>query len=466
MKSFLNTYRPFYRRNLKLALPVILSQVGQITVQLADTAMVGNYGGDDATPLAAVSYATSIFFIIFIASMGVTFGLTPLVGEHYAKGNKAYASQLLRNGFVLFAFVGVITTALLYAIRPLFRIMGSVMISSGSDASIGEVIDLALPYYDIIIWSIFPIMIWGTIKQFLEGIGNTQIAMVTIIVSNLINIFLNWVLIFGHLGFEAMGAIGAGVATLVARVVQCLIMVVYFLYTPKFREYTRELFTRTRLSFRAMGDTLKVGTPIAFQMLMEASAFALAGVLVLAFGAHSVSAYQIGTNMMNVTFMIVVAIGSATTILTSHIYGRGNFLKLRHTVYAAYQLGLLWNVSVATLFILFRNQIPMLFTSNEQTIQLTATMLIFIALFQVSDCLQAISISILRGLQDVKVIMPIVFISYIVFNIPVGYLLAFECGLESIGLIIGFIVGLSICAALTIRRVRRNINRLERSGGN
>ena len=466
MKSFLNTYRPFYRRNLKLALPVILSQVGQITVQLADTAMVGNYGGDDATPLAAVSYATSIFFIIFIASMGVTFGLTPLVGEHYAKGNKAYASQLLRNGFVLFALVGVITTALLYAIRPLFRIMGSVMISSGSDASIGEVIDLALPYYDIIIWSIFPIMIWGTIKQFLEGIGNTQIAMVTIIVSNLINIFLNWVLIFGHLGFEAMGAIGAGVATLVARVVQCLIMVVYFLYTPKFREYTRELFTRTRLSFRAMGDTLKVGTPIAFQMLMEASAFALAGVLVLAFGAHSVSAYQIGTNMMNVTFMIVVAIGSATTILTSHIYGRGNFLKLRHTVYAAYQLGLLWNVSVATLFIIFRNQIPMLFTSNEQTIQLTATMLIFIALFQVSDCLQAISISILRGLQDVKVIMPIVFISYIVFNIPVGYLLAFECGLESIGLIIGFIVGLSICAALTIRRVRRNINRLERRGGN
>ena len=466
MKSFLNTYRPFYRRNLKLALPVILSQVGQITVQLADTAMVGNYGGDDATPLAAVSYATSIFFIIFIASMGVTFGLTPLVGEHYAKGNKAYASQLLRNGFVLFALVGVITTALLYAIRPLFRIMGSVMISSGSDASIGEVIDLALPYYDIIIWSIFPIMIWGTIKQFLEGIGNTQIAMVTIIVSNLINIFLNWVLIFGHLGFEAMGAIGAGVATLVARVVQCLIMVVYFLYTPKFREYTRELFTRTRLSFSAMVDTLKVGTPIAFQMLMEASAFALAGVLVLAFGAHSVSAYQIGTNMMNVTFMIVVAIGSATTILTSHIYGRGNFLKLRHTVNAAYQLGLLWNVSVATLFILFRNQIPMLFTSNEQTIQLTATMLIFIALFQVSDCLQAISISILRGLQDVKVIMPIVFISYIVFNIPVGYLLAFECGLESIGLIIGFIVGLSICAALTIRRVRRNINRLERSGGN
>ena len=466
MKSFLNTYRPFYRRNLKLALPVILSQVGQITVQLADTAMVGNYGADDPTPLAAVAYATSLFFIVFVAAMGLTFGLTPLVGEHYAKGNKAYASELLRSGFVLFAIVGAITTALLFAIRPLFRVMGSVMISSGSDASISEVIDLALPYYDTIIWSIFPIMIWGTIKQFLEGVGNTRIAMSTIIISNAINIFLNWVLIFGHFGFEAMGALGAGVATLIARVAQCVMMVAYFLYTPKFREYTRSLFTRTRLNIKAMTETLKVGLPIAFQMLMEASAFALAGVLVLAFGAHSVSAYQIGTNMMNVTFMIVIAIGSSTTILTSHIYGRQNFGKLRHTVYAAYQLGLLWNITIAILYIIFRNQIPTLFTSNQETIELTARMLIFIALFQVSDCLQAISISILRGLQDVKVIMPIVFVSYVVFNIPVGYLLAFETELESIGLIIGFIIGLSICAVLTIQRVRRNINRLERSGGN
>ena len=466
MKSFLNTYRPFYRRNLKLALPVILSQVGQITVQLADTAMVGNYGADDPTPLAAVSYATSLFFIVFVAAMGLTFGLTPLVGEHHAKGNKAYASELLRSGFVLFAIVGAITTALLFAIRPLFRVMGSVMISLGSDASISEVIDLALPYYDTIIWSIFPIMIWGTIKQFLEGVGNTRIAMATIIISNAINIFLNWVLIFGHFGFEAMGALGAGVATLIARVAQCVMMVIYFLYAPKFREYTRALFTRTRLNIKAMVETLKVGLPIAFQMLMEASAFALAGVLVLAFGAHSVSAYQIGTNMMNVTFMFVIAIGSSTTILTSHIYGRQNFGKLRHTVYAAYQLGLLWNVTIATLYILFRNQIPTLFTSHQETIELTARMLIFIALFQVSDCLQAISISILRGLQDVKVIMPIVFVSYVVFNIPVGYLLAFETELESIGLIIGFIIGLSICAVLTIQRVRRNINRLERSGGN
>ena len=466
MRLFFNTYKTYYKENLKLALPVILSQVGQITVQLADTAMVGHYGGDDPVPLAAVSYATSLFFIVFVTAMGLTFGLTPLVGEHYAKGNKSYVGELLRSGFVLYGIIGAITTLLLFAIRPLFRIMGGMMLSSGSDASISDVIDMALPYYDIIVWTIFPIMIWGTIKQFLEGVGNTRIAMVTIIFSNVINIFLNWVLIFGHFGFEAMGALGAGLATLIARVAQCVVMVAYFFYVPKFREYTKQIFTLARLNFKAMISTIKVGIPIAFQMLMEASDFALAGVLVLAFGAHSVSAYQIGTNMMNVTFMIVIAIGSATTILCSHIYGRGDFQNLRKTVYASYQMGLMWNVSVAILFVLLRNHIPALFTSNEQTIELTATMLIFIALFQVSDCLQALSISILRGLQDVKVIMPIVVISYIVFNIPVGYLLAFKCGLESIGLIIGFIVGLSICAVLTILRVRRDINRWERKVGN
>lgn len=466
MSLFFNTYKSFYKENLKLALPVILSQVGQITVQLADTAMVGRYGGDDPVPLAAVSYATSLFFIVFVTAMGLTFGLTPLVGEHYAKGNKSYVSELLRSGFVLYGIIGAITTLLLFAIRPLFRIMGGMMISSGSDASINEVIDMALPYYDIIIWTIFPIMIWGTAKQFLEGIGNTKVAMVTIIISNVINIFLNWVFIFGHFGFEAMGAVGASLATLIARVAQCVVMLAYFFYSPKFREYTKGLFRLVTPHFKAMIETLKVGIPISFQMLMEASAFALAGVLVLAFGAHSVSAYQIGTNMMNVTFMIVIAIGSATTILCSHIYGRRNFENLRKTIYASYQMGLMWNITVALLFVLLRNHIPALFTSNQETIELTATMLIFIALFQVSDCLQAISISVLRGLQDVKVIMPIVVISYIIFNIPVGYLLAFNCGLESIGLIVGFIVGLSICATLTILRVRRDINRLERRVGN
>ena len=461
--KLLNTYKPYYKANLRLAFPVILSQVGNITVQMADTAMVGHYGGDDPTPLAAVSFATSIFYIVFVAAMGLSFGLTPLVGEHFARGEKQQSAELLQNGAALFTALGFLSAGMLILIRPLLDLLGGVM-TGAEVGSAGAVVAAALPYYDTLVWSMVPIMIVCTVKQFLEGVGNTRIAMITVIIANAVNIVLNWIFIFGKCGLEPMGAVGAGYATLIARSLQAVILAGYFLLTPRFKDYTADLFSRSMLRLRTMYNILKVGVPIAFQMLMEASAFVVAGILVLAFGAHAVSAYQIGTNMMNVTFMIVVAIGSATTILCSHIYGRRDFSILRRTVNAAYMMGLAWNVTVAILFIIFRYDIPRLFTSNEPTIELTATMLIFIALFQVSDCLQAISISILRGLQDVKVIMPIVIISYVVFNIPVGYFLAFDCGFGAVGLIMGFIVGLSTCALLTILRVRRDVRRFEARG--
>lgn len=460
---FFSTYRSFYKENLQLAFPVILSQIGQITVQMADTAMVGNYGGDDPTPLAAVSFATNLFYIIFITSLGLTFGLTPLVGERFAQKRDRHVRELLQNGFLLYSLIGVMATLVLIASRGVFPIMASLMMGDGGDGSISGVVDMALPYYDTLIWSMFPVMIWATIKQFLEGVGNTRVAMVTIIIANSVNILLNWVFIFGKCGFEPMGAVGAGYATLISRVVQCLMMVIYFFRAKRFRIYTEGLLKRSMIKFRRIAEILKVGIPISFHMFMEASAFVVAGIMVLAFGAASVSAYQIGVNMMNLTFMIVIAIGSSTTILCSHIYGNRDFSRLRRTVNAAYQMGLLWNISVATLFVAFRYQIPTLFTTNVQTIEITADMLIFISLFQVSDCLQAISISIMRGLQDVKVLMPIVFVSYVVINIPVAYLLAFECGFKTNGLIMGFIVGLSCCAVMTIRRVRKNIKRLEMS---
>ena len=459
--NFFTKYKPYYKENLRLAFPVILSQIGQITVQLADTAMVGHYGGEDPTPLAAVSFATSVFYIIFITSMGLSFGLTPLVGEHYAKNHRSHVTELLQNGTALFAIIGIVATALLLASRGALSFMGGLMIEHGGDDSIGAVVETALPYYNTLIWSIFPIMIWCTAKQFLEGIGNTRLAMYTIITSNTLNIFLNWVFIFGNLGFEAMGATGAGYATLISRIVQCIMLLVIFFCSPSLRCYTHDLFRRSMLSLRTIKEILRVGVPIAFQMLMESSAFVAAGIMVLAFGAATSSAYQIGVNMMNVTFMIVIAIGSATTILTSHIYGRQDFQHLRHTANAAFQMGLAWNVSVAILFIALRFVIPTLFTSNQEVIHIAASMLIFIALFQVSDCLQALSISILRGLQDVKIIIPIVFVSYVLINIPAGYILAFHCDLQGNGLIIGFIIGLSCCAIMTNRRVRRDIKQLE-----
>lgn len=460
--SFISRYVPYYKANLSLALPVILSQAGQITVQLADTAMVGHYGGDDPIPLAAVSFGSSIFYLVFIAIMGISFGLTPLVGEYFAKDDKARCTSLLQNGFTLYGIVGIIATFILMAIRPLIPLLGGLMIDNGDSGSINEVITLSLPYYDTLVWATFPIMLFYAVKQFLEGLGNTRIAMVVIVTCNLLNILLNWVFIHGKWGVEEMGAVGAGWATFVSRVAMCVAICLYFFTARQFREYTRGFLTRSLLRIRIFVNLLRLGIPIAFQMFMESLAFVAANIVVLAFGATAVSAYQIGTNMMNLTFMIVVAIGSATTILCSHIYGRREFGELRRTTRAAYQMGLAWVLSVASLYVIFRTAIPTLFTTNTEVIEMASAMLVVIAMFQMSDCLQALSISILRGLQDVKIIIPIVFLAYVVITIPAGWLFAFEWGMGPVGLIVALTLGLSTVALGTALRANHTIKQLEK----
>ena len=200
MYSF-SRYKEQYRANLKLALPVVLSQVGQILVQFADNAMVGQFGGDDPLPLAAVSFGGAVFFILFVTGMGLTLGLTPLVGERFAQGDKRGAADYLKNAMIFYSVLGFLIAAVQLAVIPLMYRMGQP----------AEVVDLAIPYYRLMAFSMPAVMLFFAFKQFLEGVGNTVVSMVIVVGCNLMNVVLNWVFIFGHCGFEAMGATGAGV---------------------------------------------------------------------------------------------------------------------------------------------------------------------------------------------------------------------------------------------------------------
>ena len=210
-------YKEQYRANLKLALPVVLSQVGQILVQLADNAMVGRFGGDDPLPLAAVAFGGSVFFILFITGMGLTLGLTPLAGERFAQGDTHGATDYLKNGALLYTVLGFLIAAVQLAAVPLMYRMGQPV----------EVVDGAIPYYRLMVCSMPATMLFFAFKQFLEGIGNTVVSMVIVLGCNLMNIVLNWVFIFGHCGIEAMGATGAGMATLLSRMAMPLAAIWY-----------------------------------------------------------------------------------------------------------------------------------------------------------------------------------------------------------------------------------------------
>ncbi|NDV46679.1 MATE family efflux transporter [Paludibacter sp. 221] len=440
-------YKKQYIENLRLAAPVMLSQVGVASVQLFDNAMVGRLG---ALPLAAVSFGGSVFFMVFIFVTGIALALTPLVGEQYAQGKYDESAKFFQNSFVLFTLISILAFAVQQALIPLMYHLGQPI----------EVVEMSIPYYRYLVWSIIPYMIFCCFKQFLEGIGNTTINMVIIITANLINILFNWLLIYGNWGFPRMEAAGAGLATLISRICMPVFAILFFILVPKFKSYLKH-FKWQYFSLKYSRLLLVVGAPIASQMLMEGAAFALTSIMMGWIGTTEIAANQIALTISNFAFMIVLGLSSATTIRVSHEYGRGNLKGLKMAANASYHLGLLWNTFTAIIFITLREPIARIFTNDPEVIRIASHLMIFVAAYQFSDGLQSITVGILRGIQDVKKIMLIAFLSYIVINLPVGYLCAFVLGLGPGGLWIGFIFGLSVAAVLLITRFRKQYKRLE-----
>ena len=452
--AMFSKFTQYYKRILTLAFPVVLAQAGQLTTQFADTAMVGNYGGEDPVPLAAVSLGSSLFLLIYLAALGLALAITPLVGEQYARGDRREVGRLFENSVIYCTLIGVVATAIAIALRPFISVLGEWMSAPGQNITL--VAEMALPYYDMLVWSIIPLMLFLAVKQFLEGIGNTKTAMWITLGGNALNILLNYIFIFGKWGAEPMGAEGAGLATLISRVAQTVAIVLYYYVSRRLRIY-RAFFERDAITKSYIRSLFKVGYPISFQMVLESAAFILTSILALSFGEVAAGSMQVSFSIANTAWMITVAIGSASTIVVSHLYGARQRAELRYTVAATYHLGLAWGTFMAVVFILFREQLATIFTDNQDVIALTANLMIFIAIYQFSDAIQGLSISMLRGLQDVKVIMPIVLISYLGLNIPIGCWLAYGLDMGCQGLVIGLIVGLTAAALMTFIRLRKQV---------
>ncbi len=441
MYSF-SKYREQYRLNLKLAIPVVISQLGQIVVQLVDNIMIGQYGGEDPLPMAATSFGSSLFFLIFIACLGLTYGITPIIGEQYAQKNITKTVDYLRSSLALFPIIGVIAMAVQFSLIPLMGYMGQP----------AAVIEMSIPYFSYLVWSMFPIIIFFVFKQFLEGIGNTKVVMWTVITSNVINIAMNYILIYGVFGLEPMGAAGAGLATLISRVSQALLLIAYFFVAKQFKTYTQLLY-HSRATLYNMWHLLKTAVPISMQVFFEASAFTITSILIGRFNEVAITANQIALTMSNLAFMILIALGTSTTIRISHCYGERDYPQIKLASEAAWHLGLVWNIITATLFITLRNIIPYAFSPNEEVVAIASIMLIYVAAFQIFDGIQFIGVGILRGMQDLKVIIPIAITSYWVLNIPIGYICAVTLGLGASGFYIGYIFGLMMAAILIYRRI-------------
>lgn len=438
-------YIPYYRRNLRLAFPVVLSQIGQVTVLLIDNMMVGHVG---TTELAASSFANNVFMVGMFFGMGITYGLTPLVGSAFGNGNYNQVVLWLKNGIFTHTIAAVILTLLMGGSYFLLPYMGQP----------DDVLELAQPYYLLLCLSYIPFMLFFSMKQFFEGVGNTRIAMQITLTANFINVAVNYLLIFGKFGFPEMGLNGAGIGTLVSRIVMPLLFMGYIFYIPKFRDYFRQMRNQI-ISLDKMIHVLKIGIPIGFQIIVEVVTFGTGAVMMGWLGETPLAAHQVAIGLASFTYMISLGISQATTIRISHQMGNHDFKALRKAALASTHLVLFFMSLMGILFIVGKEWLPLIFTEDQLVIDMAARLLIVAAVFQVFDGLQVIMLGALRGMADVKIPMFMAFIAYLLIGIPTSYTFAFIGDAGPVGVWYGYLVGLGSAGIMFYFRFRFNLKK-------
>ena len=444
--------RRYYTENLRIAFPVILSFAGQQLVQVMDTIMVGRLG---AVELSAVSLSSAIITNITMIGLGIAMALTPLTGYHFARNEKSQCNMLFRNSLLLNIIMSVVLCGLLFAINPMLRLFGQPQ----------SVLDALDGYYYSVTLSLIPYLIFLTFKQYLEGLGNTFYSMLITLGCNVLNIFLNIGFIYGYMGFPELGVTGAGIATLISRIMMPIAFIIIIFIKKEFKPYFSRLQTTDyRLQtlsifsgfqvFRFL-DLLKVGFPIAAQMTLELFSLTFMTIMMGWLGEKTLAANQIAQTMIGFSFMIANGVASASTILVSHDYGRKDINSIKNHAYSAIHLGIAIMICFALLYAFGGEFLARIFSTDEDVIAIATKLFMVVALFEIFDGTQVTALGALRGLTDVKRPMYYALICYILVEIPVGYILGFPLGLGAIGIVGGFMVGLILAATLFLLRFRK-----------
>ena len=429
-----------WRENAPLALPVVAGQVGHIAASVADSVMVGRLG---YIPLAAVSLANSILSVPLVFGIGMAYGLTPLVAHAHGQRRKAKGQQLLKNAVAVNAGAALLMTLMAYA-------MAWGAEQTGQDP---RVIDAYRDYFFIVSLSYLPFMLFMAGKQYLEGMGETKIPMRLSLIGNSLNIVLNALLIFGWLGFPAWGMLGAGIATLIARLYMFAGMYVYL-----FRRgiVDLEIWSAARITLHRVWALLKLGVPTGFQYIFEVSAFALSAWIIGTYGAEALAAHQVAISLASISYMAATGLGAAATIRIGQYLGQRNHAAAREAATSLFILTVLFMTFTGLTFLFGRNLFPFLYTDEVGVARLAGQLLIVATLFQISDGMQATALGALRGIQDVKVPTLFTFVAYYVVALPLEWVIGTYFDWGAVGVWVALAVGLTIAAgAMTWRFYRR-----------
>lgn len=450
MTRLIGKYGSNYKSILKLAVPIIIGQLGGIITGLADTIMVGQHS---TVELAASSFVNNVLNTFIIFGTGFSFALTPLVGENLARNKKYVVSAWLKNGLVANLLLAIVLMGILTVIY--FNVD-----QFGQPESL---LDEIRPYYLVSMISIIFLMLANSFRQFVEGITNPSVSMWILVSGNLLNIVGNYALIYGKFGMPELGLMGAGYSTLISRIFMLLMFIGVFLFRPSYKAY-RKGFMRMWVLPNRLTRVAKLGVPIALQQGLEAATFSLTAVMVgwlaptelVPEGATSfLAAHQVVIAISTISFTTYLGLGSATAIRTSFFKGAGDWQQVRKTTVAGIHLGIIVSTLTCLCLYVFKNDVSFIFSKDEVISKIVVALLPILMLYQYIDGAQIVLANALRGLADVKSIMWISFITNFLIAIPAGYVLGFPCGMGIEGIWLAYPIGFLFSVLLLGIRARK-----------
>jgi len=434
------------RKTWALSIPIIFGELSQMALHIIDTAMVGALGYKQ---LAAAALVLAVMNIPFVLGIGMTISVSQLVSMSHGRRDSAKVSHYFYNGFWLCAATAVVISLGL-------ELGKNILYHLGQDP---EVAALAVPFLQIMGWSVIPMLLFMSLKQFTDGLERTRTAMIISLLALPLNVFINWLLIYGHWGFPKLDLRGAGWGTFITRSLMFLVLGIVIFRHKLFWRYIAVRSRQWKLSGQSMRELLHIGVPSALQIGLEGAAFAVSGIIVRTIGATSQAAHQIALSCASFTFMVSMGLAQGASIRVSNSYGTLNRERILVIGKTTLWTSIGYGIVCAILFTIFRYKLPLAFNEDAGVITLSAVLLLYAAVFQISDSTQATSAGLLRGIKDVRFPTILIGVAYWVIGIPIGYLLAFKANLGAAGIWIGFIVGLS-CSSLFLgirffRMVRR-----------
>ena len=431
---------------LKIGLPIMLGQACVIILAFADNIMIGWHSVDE---LAASSFVNNILNLLIMTELGFAAGMTPIIGSHNGRGDVASVGLTLRNGLVVNGLIGLASVVLLAVVYALLGHFGQEP----------ELLLLIRPYFVIVGISTLFSLGFNTLKQFTDGICRPVVSMVFLLLGNVVNIFGNWVLIYGKLGFAEMGLVGAGISTLFSRILIFAAFLLYILFSKSLRQYARAI-KEAVLSLAEMKSIFTVGYPVAIQMALETSSFTFAAVMAGWLGVIELAAHQVVITISQLFFLMMQGLSFALSILVSNACGRGDYKGVREYAGKGYGMIVCISATLSVLLYIFRYQAAGVFTDSPEVSAMAVSLFFVLFAYQFGDGLQLCFANVLRGLQDVKPIMKVAFVSYYIIAIPVAYLLGFKTSLGLLGIWLGFPVGLTIAGVFFFLRYRSDMRKL------